>query len=1120
MAGPLPIPDVELERRVQERTAELAAANETLRREVAECRRTEKAHARLAAVLEATTDLVAMADSGGRVFYLNRAGRDLLGLAAAEDVTRLNLADHLPARAHALLTREGIPAALRDGAWSGESALLGPGDREVPVWLTVLAHKDARGNVEFLSAVARDIAERKRAAERFRLAVEAAPHGVLMVGPDGTILLANTQVERLFGYRKEELLGRPVEVLVPERFRAAHPAERAAYFAAPAARTLGVGRHLHGLRKDGGEVPVEIGLQPLQTEAGPAVLATILDITERQRAEEQRKELLKEYRMMFDSVPALIWYKDRDNRIVRVNRPAADSTGKAVADLEGQSAYDLYPDEAAAYHRDDLEVIESGRPKRGILEQMVTRHGDKIWVQTDKVPYRDERGDIIGVIVFALDVTERQRAQDEVRKLNAELEQRVAERTAQLQAEIAERRRAEESLRQRARELDETNKKLVEAERAKGTFLANMSHEIRTPMNGILGMAELVLNTHLTPQQREYLNTARQSADALLRLLNDILDFSKIEAGKLELEETAFGLRDGLGALMHMLAVQAADKGLELAYVVPEDVPDGLVGDPGRLRQILVNLVGNAVKFTDRGEVVVSVQRTEDSSQRTEDRGQRTAENPLSSDCCPLSSCLLHFAVRDTGIGIPAEKRRLIFEPFSQADSSTTRRFGGTGLGLAISSHLVEMMGGRTWVDSEVGKGSTFHFVARFGLQPGAPRRPALRPEAGRDLPVLVVDDNHTSRRILAEMLRGWGMAPAPAEDGPAALAELKRAAGGGRPYRLALVDVMMPGMDGLGLAERIRQDPGLGGCAMVLLSSAGRPADPERCRELAVAGCLTKPVKQSELLAAILDALCAQAAGGQPAGPPAPPAGRPPAPLRVLLAEDGVVNQRVAVGLLALWGHTAVVAGNGREALAALEREPFDLVLMDVQMPEVDGFEATAAIRAREAGTGRHVPIIAMTAHAMKGDRERCLAAGMDGYVAKPVQPAELLQALGQFAPAAPALDRAALLARVGGDAQLLREIAGLFLEEYPRQLAEARAAVEGGDAHRLSRAAHALKGSVANFKAEAALAAALRLETLARTADLAGAADAYAALEGELARLRPVLVALAAPPPGGGDA
>jgi signal transduction histidine kinase/CheY-like chemotaxis protein len=551
------------------------------------------------------------------------------------------------------------------------------------------------------------------------------------------------------------------------------------------------------------------------------------------------------------------------------------------------------------------------------------------------------------------------------------LARRVEEHTAELRNEIAERERVQRDLIKA--------KTAEQASRVKREFLANMSHEMRTPMNGVLGMVELTLGTELTTEQKDYLTMARSSAKSLLTIINDILDFSKIEAGRLDLEQIDYELQPMLEETVGFLAFRAGLKSIELACDFRPGVPQRVRGDPTRLRQILLNLLGNAVKFTERGEVVMSVE--------CEARDEHGWE--------------LHFVVRDTGIGIPSDKQKVIFEAFSQADSSTTRKFGGTGLGLAISSRLVHMMAGRIWVNSRVGEGSEFHFTVRLDVAAEMAEPVPTNTAHLAGARVLVVDDSHTSRRILAEILDRWGMRTVLAASGEAGWAALEAANAGGEKFGLVLLDVNMPGMDGFLLLEAARKTGSLATAAVVMLTSGHQPGDAARCRELGAVSYLAKPIRQQDLLKALLEAVGrtsvptpTESATGE-----AKAHNRVGRPLHILLAEDNPVNQRVALGLLQKRGHSVIVAGNGREALDALRADRFDVVLMDVQMPVMDGFETTAAIRENEKNTGQHVPIIAMTAHAMKGDAEICLQAGMDDYVSKPVQPARLFQVVEKTA-------------------------------------------------------------------------------------------------------------------------
>jgi PAS domain S-box-containing protein len=803
-------------------------------------------------------------------------------------------------------------------------------------------------------------------------------------------------------------------------------------------------------------------------------IGSCTDITDLRKTQDALRESEERWRTLTEALPQLVWGVAPDRTPKYLNKQWTEYTGVPERELLDGFVWEvLHPDDRERARQFLMDSQVGLRPLD--VESRIRRHdGEYGWFKTRGVPIRDSEGTITQWLGTNTDITDLKRAEIALTRARAEAEQ---------------------------------------ANVAKGEFLANMSHEIRTPMNGVIGMAQLLDSTELSAQQREYLSIILRSADTLMSLINDILDFSKIEAGKLELESVPFQLRDTLGDTLHSLAARAANKGLELAYHVPSQLPDALVGDPTRLCQIVANLVGNAIKFTEKGEVVVDVRVKEMTD----------------------AEVRLEFEVRDTGIGIPQSQQERVFEAFNQADTSTTRRYGGTGLGLAIAAQLAQKMGGKMKLVSEPGVGSTFSFAPVFGLARERPKAFAPSPGELHGQLVLVVVDNATNRRIIEEILSSWGMAPTIASNGPEALAALDRAIADGAPPRLALLDVMMPGMDGFELAERMRARRELAETRILMLSSADRAGGEAQMRELKISRLLVKPIKQSDLLNAMTQALGVGLS--EPGVPDTPLSARPDeAPARrVLLAEDGVVNQQVAVALLAKRGHPVVVVENGKEAVEAVKRGDFDVVLMDVQMPVMDGLTAARTIRARERNTGGHIPIIALTADATTADRERCLAAGMDDYVAKPFRAAELFRAIEQSSPLvqptlpvnelapppvgleaphaeltttkpAPVLDWEGAVQSLGDEA-LLREMAAMFLDECPKLMAAIDAAIAGGDAPELRRAAHTLKGSAQVVGACAAAQAALALEIIGREGQLQAAPSSRRKLEAELVQLPAVL-------------
>ncbi|MBV8901633.1 MAG: response regulator [Verrucomicrobia bacterium] len=799
--------------------------------------------------------------------------------------------------------------------------------------------------------------------------------------------------------------------------------------------------------------------------------------------------------MLMEHLPDKIYFKDRDSRFLAVNRATLSLTGcKDQSEIIGKTDADLFTEAHASQAlADERRIIATGQPLVGIEEKETLLDGSETWALTTKMPLRDPAGNVIGTFGLSRDITERKRAEQELK---------LAKQAADA------------------------------AVRAKSEFLANMSHEIRTPMNGVIGMVGLLLDGELSPQQREFAEAIRASADALLTVINDILDFSKIEAGKLTFEHLDFDLVETVETTLHFLAESAQAKGLELAGAIPLGLPAQLRGDPGRLRQILNNLVGNAIKFTDAGEVIVRVSLASETE----------------------TDALIRFDVEDTGIGIAPEAQGRLFEAFSQADGSTTRKYGGTGLGLAIAKQLVTMMHGSIGVLSEPGKGSTFWFTVRLEKRV-ASARPA--DDFSRDLcdvRVLIVDDNAINREILCHQTSAWKMQARSASSGEEALRLLRSAAAARTAFEVALLDVQMPLMDGITLARAIRADPAIAGTRLIVLTSLGKGLSQAEMKELGLEAYLVKPVKQARLFDCLLSLLsnAPREDAATRVAPPEKTALFPESDLqkvRILVAEDNSTNQKVALAQLRKLGCGAHAVASGFEALEALERIDYDVILMDCQMPEMDGYEATRAIREREQNPHRPCPwnspayIIAMTAHAMQGDRERCLAAGMDDYLGKPVREPELRTALERWkmvtqnrrnglpapgfasppgapdsAPARvnpraesapPPVDVSRLDEVSDGDPGLRAEMVDLYLEESADFIRKLDTAIRNGAAKEIERLAHTYAGASASCGMVAVVPALRDLERMGRSGQLQRADHAYAEVRRELNRIREFLTA-----------
>jgi PAS domain S-box-containing protein len=942
------------------------------------------------------------------------------------------------------------------------------------IWISESARavRDPQGRLLYYEGTVQDITARKRAEQAVRDS-EALYHSLVESLP---LNIFRKDLQERFTFANKrfcDTLGRALEDIVGKTDFDFFPEDLARKYQQDDRRVMQTREPFETVEDyraaDGGRRYVQVIKTPLYDAAGNVigVQGMFLDVTEQRKTEEALAHERDLLRALLDHVPDRIYFKDRQSRFLRASRALAERLGlKDPEEVTGKTDFDFHPEaKAREFFEDEQRIIATGLPLINKIERQTGMDGGEIWASVTKVPIYNAAGEITGIIGISRDITALKRIEDE----------------------LAQRR-------------DEA----LALAREKSQFLATMSHEIRTPMNGILGIADLLRGTKLTVRQRDWVETIRSSADALVEIINDILDFSKLEAGKLAVEREDFDLSALVESLLDLLAERAQAKDLELISLIPPDVPLAVRGDPGKIRQVLTNLLGNAIKFTEQGEVALTVTKEEET-----DHDVR-----------------LKFQVQDTGIGVSREAQSRIFHPFTQADGSTTRKYGGTGLGLAISRQLVELMGGQIGVESEPGRGSTFWFTLTLEKQPPTPR--ATRAYDFSPVRALVVDENATLRQALQKQLAGLDIHSEAAANGREALDLLRREAAGDAPFTLLLTDFNMPGMDGLALARAIRNDPALNTVRTILLSTASERQEADALREAGVSASLVKPVKRSRLekcLAAVVFGAPSPEEAGDTAALPRERANAAAAILprttRILLAEDNAVNQKVAQQQLKKLGYTAEAVSNGREVLTATQRERFDLVLMDCQMPEMDGYEATRQLRAREQAEGgpRHY-IIAMTANALLGDREACLAAGMDDYIVKPVKLDNLLAALNRAgealqASAAPAtgmsnletIDPVVLAGlrdlREPGAPDPVAELIELFLRDTPGHLQRMQVAADKGDVAALQSAAHSLKGSANNMGARRLAALCGAVEKQAKTGDLGEIPSWLGPIKAEFARV-----------------
>ena len=1073
-----------------------------------------ESEARMRTITDSAQDAIVMMDPAGRISYWNPGAERIFGQTSAEAIGQKLHAFLAPAR-YLDSFRASFPAFLATGSGSAVGRPIDLEGRrangqEFPVQLSLSAVRLNRA--WHAVGTMRDITEQKRAEaalreseEKHRLLIENSHDIIYTLTADAVFTFVSAAWTALLGHVEAQVVGQPLARFV-------HPDD-----------LPGLLSFLEGAGKTAErEESVEYRVQdlygswfwhtssavPLRDEDG--AVAGFEGIARDITAQKQAEDAIERFRVGFEQGAVGQSLTSLDGRFIEVNAALAAMVGYSIEDLAGRRFSDLaHPDDRPVGDAAQNELT-SEKGVRRFEKRYITRDGAIVWADVNVALVCNKRGDPDYFVATFVDITARKEAEEGLRETNVQLELAIA-RAIELAAEA-----------------DQANA-------AKSEFLANMSHEIRTPMNGVIGMTGLLLDTPLDQEQRRYAETVRTSGESLLAILNDILDFSKIEAGKMELETLDFDLRTLLNDFAVLLATRAHETGLEFICAAAPDVPGHLSGDAGRLRQILLNLAGNAVKFTRQGEVAV----------RASLEWETDAE------------VMLRLSVKDTGIGIPADKKGLLFRKFTQADASTTRKYGGTGLGLAISKQLAEMMGGEIGLVSEEGKGSEFWFTARFAKQANRERNVAP-PADIHGARILVVDDNATNREVLTAQLEAWGARPDEALGGSGALVALSQARDENDPYAAAILDMQMPGMNGAELARAIKADPYLARTTLVLMTSLGGRNDAREMEEIGFDAYLVKPVRQSDLFDCLAGVLAGPVVAGADETEPTPlgPAHDSTdevrrGAVRILLAEDNITNQQVALGILKKLGYRADAVANGAEAIRSLETIPYDLVLMDVQMPEMDGLQAACRIRDPGSAVLQHgIPIVAMTAHALAGDRESCLEAGMNDYVTKPVSPRALSEALGRWlprgaatprsvpaasesagpksagpksaGPAAPAtgkevelpvFDRAGMLARMMGDEELARLVVDGFLEDVPTHVEALKCCLESDDATGALRAVHTIKGASANVGGEALRAAALETERAGQSGGMKAIIARVPILESQLARLSEAMRNFAGP-------